>query len=335
MPETSRPTSGAVFGVIQFFTLGTLILAGALLAVLLQSIPHGATNLSEAISHTIDYKENPWLVMALWGMELVAYGLLTVLFSQRLAIVVSGIVLGLATRLISSTLMVTLLSASSGMPFSSLIVRADGDLWVYRLLAILTTVLAVAVPYRRILTTGFGFHEEDAAGAKPTAFSFNNSAAPRPTTPAPSSARTISRFGRRAAQKVVAPPEGFTPVVPVENVYGMVNIPSSVILESVPEAQPFLNADGSVRVRLAFIVPQLSQATVWLMWQQIFPKGVDDPNAQAQTQQEAGIRDRWVRIPAKYYISQVPQEHFVVVKHPPAWMALSEVPQEQQFLIHG
>lgn len=120
------------------------------------------------------------------------------------------------------------------------------------------------------------------------------------------------------------PPDDFMPITPTENVFGAVTIPGHVVLASVPEAAVVITPDQSVTIRLAFLVPQLNRAVAWLTWQQIFnrePEGGGEPTA-------LSLRDRWVRIPAQYYVLQVPPEYYERKRTSSAWLSLPEVPQE-------
>ena len=111
------------------------------------------------------------------------------------------------------------------------------------------------------------------------------------------------------------------------------NVPVELICTSVPEAAEVLIADVPVRIRISYIVPQVRNATIWLTWQQIFPAGDDDPNRrQAPGRADTRFHGRWVRIPAKYYVPQMPREHFTIPKAKPlSWMKRPAVPQEVQF----
>ena len=44
------------------------------------------------------------------------------------------------------------------------------------------------------------------------------------------------------------------------------------------------------------------------------------------------LDERWIPIPAKYYVPQVPQEYFNVIPKKPGWMRLPEAPQELQLM---
>ena len=129
---------------------------------------------------------------------------------------------------------------------------------------------------------------------------------------------------------VLAPPEGFVPVLPTEGVFGMVAIPASVITDSIPEAAKYLEGMTTVRVRLALFVPQLKKATVWLTWRQVAMQN-DSDRATENDRPDADILNRWVRVPPQAYVAQVPIEYFKVTAIPPVWMKQTPVAQEEQF----
>jgi hypothetical protein len=325
-----------IFGIIQGFSLGTLLLLGALLAV-----PLTKFGWAHSISGLIPEQHLTLFVGMLWLIEAVLYGVIAGLLSRHLIVTVLGPVLGFITRFILFFLMGILVSSQTGVAFSNTLLGMDSTSWAYRALAILMTCTMFLFPFRRMLQTGCGLIDQPAAApssaARSKQFSFASKAprtghyqivrsnAMQPSA-VPSSAPTSSA----PRHPVLTPPENFAPVIPRDNVFGTVSVPAAVILASVPEAQPFLEADKPVTVHLAYLVPQLSRGTAWMMWQQIFsaPGGGARPTSE---QADAGVRDRWVKISPKYFISQVPREYYEIQRVPPAWMRLPEVPQEHQF----
>ncbi|OPZ85381.1 MAG: hypothetical protein BWY76_01436 [bacterium ADurb.Bin429] len=324
-----------MFGLMQGFSMGTLLLLGGLLAVPMVKFGWART-ISDLAPTTII----PLLVGLLWLLEAIAYALIAGLLSRNILVALSGAVLGFITRFIVFLLMGVLVSSQNGVELSDTLMGMDGPSWAYRALAMLVTGTMLLLPFRRMLQTGYGLI--DAPAPSPSAsrakqFSFA-SKAPRtghyqivrsaPT--AQTAPATTAAAPTAPRHPVIQPPENFTPVIPRDNVFGTVSVPASVILASVPEAQPFLEADKPVTIHLAYLVPQLQRGTAWLIWQQIFsaPGGGARP---ANEQADAGVRDRWVKISPKYFITQVPREYFEIQRIPPAWMRLPAVPQESQF----
>ncbi|HOF87521.1 MAG TPA: hypothetical protein PLZ36_05370, partial [Armatimonadota bacterium] len=321
------------FGLMQGFSLGTLLLLGGLLAV-----PMVKFGWARTISDLAPATLIPLLVGLLWLLEVLLYALIAGLLSRNLLVALSGAVLGFITRFVVFLLMGILVSSQNGVEFSETLIGMDGSSWAYRALAMLVTGTMLLLPFRRMLQTGYGLIDAPAPApsvSRAKQFSFA-SKAPRtghyqivrsaPATPAaPAPAAPAA-----PRHPVVQPPENFTPAIPRDNVFGTVSVPASVILASVPEAQPFLEAEKPVTIHLAYLVPQLQRCTAWLIWQQIFsaPGGGARPTGE---QADAGVRDRWVKISPKYFITQVPREYFEIQRIPPAWMRLPAVPQESQF----
>lgn len=322
-----------LFGIIPAFTFGTILLAGVLLAVPL-GVMHvnGGASLAAVVSQHTPAALLPWLDTLLWGIAIIAYFTISWFVSgKKLLVGIGGLVFGIILLLVTDIIIASLISARSGQPTSTIIMAMGQSSWLLGALGVITSFMLLAFPCRGLLVNGFGLLPTDrsvAATAPERNFSFTARAntGPLPTT--------IPHPRAQDAQPQLAPPESFVLVTPLEGVYGLVTIPVELICASVPEAAGVLIADVPVRIRLSYIVPQLRRATIWLTWQQIFPTGGDDPNRrQGPGRSDTRFQGRWVRIPAKSYVPQVPREYFTVPKVAPlSWMKQPAVPQELQFL---
>ncbi len=101
-----------------------------------------------------------------------------------------------------------------------------------------------------------------------------------------------------------------------------------VVLESVPESKEFLEPDTLVNFPIAYLIPQLHRGTAWLTWEQLFGRSGAESANPIPVEREAEFRHRWVRLYAKYYVSQIPPELFNSKKSAPSWFRQTEVPQE-------
>jgi hypothetical protein len=334
-PASQSAEQEPFFGLIHGFSLGTLLLLSALLAVPLHKL-----GWDWSISHLIPYHG---LGGIFWGVELVLYAVLAWVLSRHLLVTFCGPILGLITRFIVTFLIGLLVSAQSDKPLSDILLMLDREMWLYRVVAILMTAVIMLFPFRQTFQSGFGLlampssgkgggKTPSATGNKSKQFSFASKAPHtgnyQVTRSSPQGAPSAAPAAAPTRQHILTPPEGVTPVIPRDNVFGAVSVPASVVLQCVPEAQPFLETDRPVSIHLAYLVPQMPRGTAWLLWQQIFSGGA---GTRADGGADAGIRDRWVRISPKYYITQVPREYFEMQRTPTAWMRLPEVPQEQQF----
>jgi hypothetical protein len=100
-----------------------------------------------------------------------------------------------------------------------------------------------------------------------------------------------------------------------------------VVLVSIPEAKEALADHPMVRVPLAHLVPQLAQPTIWLTWETaILHSHNEGIHADANA-----FHGRWIRIPARHFVMQVPPEYFGRAEAPLHWMTLTAVEQEVLF----
>jgi hypothetical protein len=336
----------SVFGVMQALSLGAILIFSALLIYLpLHAVNVGDGPLATTISNLLPVKEMTWLPMALWGAEVAIYGIIGWMIARNVPGTLVAVVLGLVARLVICVLIGLLLSTPEGKALGDVLANLHGKVWAYRVLAIVAAWATLQWPFHVLLASGFGTAERPAAAAASAApakapakaapkagsgsgfaFSTTKSSASRavPSTAFPT--RNTARMDEARPVHTLTPPADFVMPKPLESLYGAVELPAKVILESVPEAEPFLTPDVPVRVRLALIAPQLMRGTVWVTWGQIF-----SDNAKAGRTPDDEIVDRWIRIRPKYYVSQVPRDLFTAQRTPPPWMRLSEVPQENQF----
>lgn len=306
-PHITRQASN--FGLMQVFALGTIVLFGALLAVPMRLVPQVLT---PASASTLDH--------GLWAVEVLLYLGIAWMLSRKALPTLYGVLVGLAVRFITGILISVLLHHPG-----PLTAQFQIDLWLVHLLIIVTVSLGLLLPLRGIITAGFTTAGAVVNGKKPQQFYFTKK-------PAQTSSFKIRSTNSKPEEPVeidyLMPPDDFSPIFPRDDIFGMANVPAKVVLESIPEAEGIIKADGVVRIRLAYLVPQLNRSTLWLTWQQIFAKGASDGALTGAEFTETEFRDRWVRLPAKYYVTQVPREYYTGTKTPPSWLRLSEVPQE-------
>lgn len=318
--QHSEPESP--FGLLQVVTLGIFLVAGVLCAMPLYTLQMDRHPLGTQVA---------LIGGILWVAEIVLYLALSLLLSKRNgAVIVLGVLGGVLLRLLVCMLMALALDARIASGFAVAFLAMQSELWLLRLLAIVVTAMILAIPCRALLAFGAPRSDKNSNGAHPAVKSFSFQTVSEMTA---DEACVVRAATPRGDSRGVHPPEGFTSPPPKEGVTGMINIPTSVIYAAVPEATGSLRNDQPVRVRLAYVIPQLPQAVVWLTWQQIFLSGADDPNrAHGPERPDSKYQTRWIPIPPQYYVSQVPQGYFQPehAAHP-AWMQRAPVPQEAQF----
>jgi len=315
---TSRQHYTEVFGILHAFTLGTVLLVGACLAWPVQMLPLSSLNTPKADS-------------ALWIAEGVLYLLLSFLFARNLVGTIAGVVLGFVTRIAASALIFLLVPTNYSELFAF-----GGGRGLFHALAVIIAVLALAVSFRTLLANfSLSRLTAPAKGGGKTRFAFENRPLPSAAKPQatakvplvlPLEGETQTANGEPATH--LYPPEDFTTILPRDDAIGTVTIPAAVILESVPEAKSILNPGYKINIRMSYIVPQLPRATVWLTWRQIFEKGAPPmPNVDT-AKLEPEFQNRWVRIHARHYVTQVPRDYFQTKNPTPAWLKLPAVEQE-------
>jgi hypothetical protein len=270
--------------------------------------------------------------LILWVVDAALFFLIAWRFSDRnIHTGLLGLVLGIVCRLVITCGMACLITAHLGQAAPATFFAMERVLWVYHLLATLTVAVLYVVPLRPLFRGRDG--QTAANGSKSSAAQFSFQTASRVPTTSPEVIRAAPKKPEATSQ-LLMPPDGFTAVVPMEGVLGLVNVPLEVITASVPEAVDVLQAEMPVRIRLAFIIPQLRNATIWLTWEQIFSDGPEDPNLrQGPGRVAPHLSGRWVRIPAQYYVPQVPPDYFVKPSGvTPLWMKRPPAPQEAQFV---
>lgn len=318
---TTRQQYTEAFGILQAFTLGTVLLVGACLAIPISMLPLRVLTTQQSD-------------IALWVGEAVLYLVLAWLFSRKLTGALAGLGLGFATRLVASVLIFLLSKISLTQIFTF-----DGRQGIFHLVAVVEAVLALLLSYRALLVNmGIAQTMAPKDNGKKTRMAFDNRVlTPSPTKPpAPvhiplvlSPEDGISTVTEKPATHL-QPPVDFNPIFARDDMPGMITIPASVILESVPEAKTILTPGYGISIRLAYIIPQLPRGTAWLTWKQVFEKGVP-PMANVDTSRlEPEFTSRWVRLSPKHYVTQVPSSYFKTKKTPPAWLSLPEVEQEAE-----
>jgi len=124
----------------------------------------------------------------------------------------------------------------------------------------------------------------------------------------------------------VKPPASFVPQPPDAHVQGTVMLPREVIYKSVPEAVELFGALPRVNVPTACFIPHLARPSMWMTIGQILKYN----QMKLPTSLES-LKERWVRIPARHFATQVPQEYYTRQVTPLSWMTLPEVEQEKDF----
>lgn len=293
-----------------------------------------AMNISEAMPPSVAFA-------LLWILELGLYVGLTWYITRHPIIATVALGLGLVMRYAFVVIYQLVFGIMDGTPFLANIAMAESRDWAYQLLNLAVISGLFALPLRNFLKTGFNYkinpEIDDSNTVKSSSVSTPVAAnkfsfAPKQAQVADIKIRKAPKPAASAEQGVLNPPEDFIRSEPVKGVHGTVNIPRKVIIASVPEAENILRTDKPIPVQLAFVVPQLKRATVWLTWQQIFDTGNTDPAHGNPNMEDPDLYDRWIRIPAKYYALQVPEQLYAKgqVNHP-AWMLQPHVPQEEQY----
>ena len=315
MTTTSQITheDGSI-GVMQLLTTGIILLVGAFVMVFCcKSVPL-TTEATAKVGDT-----------GLWALELGLYVLLAWILSRKALPTVLTLLLGMVLHMILGVLV----ALGVQRPIVILL-RVDDSYWLVHLVNMLTICAVMLLPMRKLVESGFAqlFDRRAPHAGGPQQFSFATRPAQKATLPI-----TRAKAGEKnevAAEKTyLTPPEGFVMIFADQDI-GKAYVHGKVILESVPEAAALLDQGVLVYFPLAFLVGQLPRATAWLTWEQIFNRKSDEPSP-LSSDQDAEFRHRWIRLPAKCYVSQIPPELFSAKKNPPTWLRQSEVPQEHHF----
>ncbi len=193
--------------------------------------------------------------------------------------------------------------------------------WLDRLIEIVVTVAVLLLPFSAIIRNIYHTeHSTDKKNKVEQQFSFATK-----KFNADANVRVFRPEEESDATTHLSPPEGFSQVMPAVGVTGTISVPTSLILEAVPEAAELINSNNEIPIELQYIIPQISNATLWLTWQQLFRSEVI----------AAKFQDRWVKIPAKYYVLQIPREYYSSTQESPVWMTREPVPQENDLNIRG
>jgi len=323
-----------MFGILQGFQLGTILVVGVIVSfILLRMIPIDGQPMNATLNRLFPITLFPWLPATLWGIEFLLYfGITWMIAAEALPALIGG-VLGLIIRLLVSMGFSLVLSIKDHLSFSDVLADVQGASWAYRALAIVIACIALNWPFYSLFAEGFSTKKATSPGKtvdRPKQFAFDTAKINRPSSATggyPS--RTIVKDELAPTTRQLTPPQEFVMPKPIDSVHGTVNIPLKVLVESIPDLEHLLAPETVAKIRLAFIVPQLSHGTIWLTWAQVF--GDTLKNTHGRLDEE--MQDRWLRLRPKHYVLQVPAELFTVHRVPPPWMRLAEVPQEQQFTV--
>lgn len=298
----------------------------------------GVMSNAKTISLVVDEKGLVALNTFLWILELGLYIGLAWHLTRHPFVATAALFLGVAIRYLFVLTYNGIFSAMDHTDFLETLAYSERNLWIYQLLNMAVVGGLFALPLKNYLKTGFNYKMKldlDDESTKPSAqqvpankFSF----APKQTQVADIKIRKAPKPSANGEQGVLTPPEDFVRPEAARGVHGTITVPRKVIIASVPEAENFLRSDKPIPVQLSMIVPQLKRATVWLTWQQVFDTGNTDPSMGNPYMDDPDLYDRWIRIPAKYYALQVPEQFYTKDRtNNPAWMQQPHVPQEEQF----
>lgn len=308
----SAKKSTAVF---QIIFLGILSLCAILFPVLIRKI----FNLVDS-SDSIDFNGSvsALLSMALYVIEAFLYLICGWAMSQGKFKVASVYVLyGLISRVIFSAITALILK----QPILDSLTKSSSYYWLDRMIEIIITIIILLLPASIIIR--MIYHTEYLKENKNKVEQQFSFATKKINTDA--NIRVFRPEEVSDTSTHLLPPEGFSPVMPTVGITGAISVPSTIILEAVPEAKDIINIADEIPIELQYIIPQISNATLWLTWQQLFRSEII----------ASKFQDRWVKIPAKYYVFQIPREYYSASIESPVWMTREAVPQENDLNIQG
>lgn len=306
-----------LFGLSQAITLAVVIVATVIVGILLLGTP-----LPEVAQRITPVQVLPFLGIVLWLGEVLLFWSVADRFARGPHwIGASGMALAILVRLLTSVIMATLAGqAHAGAQVHDALIH---------LLGIPAGVLALYFAFALLLADGYASitdtTKKHGHATPEIRYKFKTPPKVSSTTPV-----VITRMAPQQSvpNTAVMPPPSFVPQPPAPTVNGTVTLPREVVLKSIPEIGAQLDALPRVRVSLAHLTPQLSRPSAWLTWHEVAKQ-----NALAlPPNEESTLGPRWIRIPVRYFVSQVPRELFDRPSPKPlSWMTLSEVEQEKSF----
>lgn len=233
-----------------------------------------------------------------------------------------------------------------------LIVRIEGDVKhellqgnIVQVLMIAAGIMALQFPFSNLLESRFGTAVLESLPSAPKHH------APQAKRGAAKKSQPQARFAFRSQDKLpskpvhtirrapapsgvaLTPPDFFVKQGVAPNVHGTLTIPLDILVKSIPEARELFHNLPQLRMQLSYFVPQLVYPSAWFTWEQ-FVEGIDKRCLEGMEVEldQPNWHGRWIRIPSRVFVSQIPREHFF--NRTPgarAWMKLPPVPQEEQF----
>ena len=68
-----------------------------------------------------------------------------------------------------------------------------------------------------------------------------------------------------------------------KGVHGTITIPREVILQSIPDADAYLEPGPRIRLKMAYFVSQLQYPTAWLTWDQLVAASGSEQTSRRQS----------------------------------------------------
>ncbi|HEY3418670.1 MAG TPA: hypothetical protein VGM23_17475, partial [Armatimonadota bacterium] len=263
-------------------------------------------------------------MLVLWLFECAIIGYIVWRNSERSWTAFAG---GMLLGLLSHVLIVGMIVLFSSMGSRNAQIRLS---WlVIQLPAMIGAIWVVTVPVRNLLQAMSARQEAKEKQQKKgaTHFAFKQAEVRKAPLDYVTGMPRVVPIGEQRAM----PPESFKECAPARDITGTVVVLREVIIDSVPEAAPHLPKDQTIRIPLAYIIPQIGRPTYWLTWRQAMSPTVPPPGQPYPA--VAGspeLNDRWVRLCCRHVLQQIPPEYFTKKKRLPAWALLPEVPQEAQ-----
>ncbi|MEI6520324.1 MAG: hypothetical protein WCO98_09860 [bacterium] len=298
---------------------GIILVILSLCAILLPVVIRKIFNLTDSTDGAeFSGSVSALLSMALYVIEAFLYLICGWSMSQgKFKIASIYVIYGMLSRIFLSIITALILNQT----IIDSLTKSSSYYWLYRIIEISITVIILLLPVTAIVR--IIYHTENVKDNKNKVEQQFSFATKKINTDA--NIRVFRPEEVSDTSTHLTPPEGFSQVMPAVGITGTISVPSTLILEAVPEAKDIIATDNDLPIELQYVIPQISNATLWFTWQQLFRSEVV----------AAKFQDRWVKIPAKYYVFQIPREYYVSSIESPVWMTREAVPQENDLNIRG
>ncbi|MHB9022654.1 MAG: hypothetical protein ACYC7E_00545 [Armatimonadota bacterium] len=308
-----------LFTVGDGIKLGICLIAPIMLAILLGQFGVGNWLYTTLSRSPLDERV---ILIGLWVLECAIIAYVVWRTSERSWVTFAG---GMLLALLGHLVIVGMIALSASLGNRSGTVRLS---WLMiQLPAMIGAIWIVLVPLRKLLHAIAARIAEKNAKMHSTYFAFERPKERRVSLDYVTGMPRIMPVGVQRTR----PPEGFQECAPAREVAGTVVVLREVILESVPEAEPYLPKDHTIRIPLAFLIPQIGRPTYWLTWRQAMVADVPPPGQKyPPLPGSPELDDRWVRLSCRHVLQQIPPEYFTRNKRLPAWALIPEIPQEAQ-----